>query len=74
MRAIKHALTERYYTWQDAVEAAKADPEINLEGGEGQVYMPSAYEEEEISAADAWKEADPTTATNETQAPKEATR
>ncbi|RFU76628.1 50s ribosomal l4 [Trichoderma arundinaceum] len=45
MRAIKHALTERFYTWQDAVEVAKSDPEINLEGGEGQVYTPSAYEE-----------------------------
>lgn len=45
MRAIKHALTERFYTWQDAVEVARSDPEINLEGGEGQVYTPSAYEE-----------------------------
>ncbi|KAL6698282.1 mitochondrial 39-S ribosomal protein L47 (MRP-L47) domain-containing protein [Trichoderma pleuroticola] len=45
MRAIRHALTERFYTWQDAVEVAKSDPEINLEGGEGQVYTPSAYEE-----------------------------
>ncbi|KAK1256057.1 hypothetical protein MKX07_008316 [Trichoderma sp. CBMAI-0711] len=45
MRAIKHTLTERFYTWQDAVEVAKSDPEINLEAGDGQVYTPSAYEE-----------------------------
>lgn len=45
-RAIKHALTERMYTWQDAIQVAMSDPEINLEGGEGQVYTPSAYEDE----------------------------
>lgn len=46
-RAIKHTLTERYYTWQDAVDVAKEDPEINFEGGEGQMFNPSAYEDEE---------------------------
>lgn len=45
-RAIKHALTERFYTWQDAVEVAANDPEINLKGAKGKVYNPSAYEEE----------------------------
>ncbi|KAG5785210.1 hypothetical protein H9Q73_001162 [Fusarium xylarioides] len=45
-RAIKHVLTERYYTWQDAVGVAMSDPEINFEGAEGQVYTPSAYEDE----------------------------
>ncbi|KAG6229080.1 hypothetical protein E4U34_003364 [Claviceps purpurea] len=45
MRAIKHALTERYYTWQDAVEVAKSDPEIDLEAKDGQVYKPVVYEE-----------------------------
>ncbi|KAK7431441.1 54S ribosomal protein L4 mitochondrial [Neonectria magnoliae] len=45
-RAIKHTLTERMYTWQDAVHVAMSDPEIDLEGGEGQVYTPSAYEDE----------------------------
>lgn len=39
-------MTERYYTWQDAVGVAMSDPEINFEGGEGQVYTPSAYEDE----------------------------
>lgn len=46
MRSIKHALTERFYTWQDAVDVAMADPEINFAGKEGQVYTPSAYEDE----------------------------
>lgn len=57
MRAIKHALTERYYTWQDAVEVAKSDLEIDLEGEEGKVYMPSAYEEaeDEAGAAAGWE-------------------
>ncbi|KAF4953383.1 hypothetical protein FGADI_6020 [Fusarium gaditjirri] len=50
-RAIKHVLTERYYTWQDAVGVAMSDPEINFEGGEGQVYTPSAYEDE-VDAAE----------------------
>ncbi|KAJ4149462.1 54S ribosomal protein L4 mitochondrial [Fusarium falciforme] len=45
-RAIKHALTERFYTWQDAVEVAANDPEINLKGAKGKVYNPSAYEDE----------------------------
>lgn len=45
-RAIKHALTERFYTWQDAVEVASSDPEINLKGANGKVYTPSAYEDE----------------------------
>lgn len=46
MRAIKHALTERYYTWEDAVEVAMSDPEIDLLDDNGQVYKPSAYEDE----------------------------
>lgn len=62
MSAIKHALTERFYTWQDAVDVAKDDPEINWEGGEGQMFNPSAYEDEydeaEQSWADSGKEAD----------------
>ncbi|KAF5244502.1 hypothetical protein FAUST_2322 [Fusarium austroamericanum] len=49
-RAIKHVLTERYYTWQDAVDVAMNDPEINFEGGDGQAYTPSAYEDETNAA------------------------
>ncbi|KAG8669750.1 54S ribosomal protein L4 mitochondrial [Fusarium poae] len=45
-RAIKHVLTERYYTWQDAVDVAMNDPEINFESSDGQAYTPSAYEDE----------------------------
>ncbi|KAM0432756.1 hypothetical protein ACHAPT_004458 [Fusarium lateritium] len=55
-RAIKHALTERFYTWQDAVEVASGDPEINLGAANGQVYTPSAYEEE-VEAAE-WTQAE----------------
>jgi large subunit ribosomal protein L47 len=46
MRAIKHALTERYYTWQDAVDVAMSDPEIDMQAKDGQVYKPGAYEED----------------------------
>lgn len=45
-RAIKHALTERFYTWQDAAEIAANDPEINLKGAKGKTYTPAAYEDE----------------------------
>ena len=55
MRAIKHTLTERYYTWEDAVQVAELDPEIDLEGGDGQVYKPMAHEEPETE--DGWMEA-----------------
>lgn len=46
MRHIKHTLTERYYVWEDALEAAKNDPEIDL-SGEGPAFTPSQYIEEE---------------------------
>jgi len=47
MQAIKHALTERFYAWEDAVDVAKEDPEIQWEGAEdGQMFVPSAYEDE----------------------------
>jgi large subunit ribosomal protein L47 len=39
-------LTERYYSWRDAENIAKVDPEINL-SGEGPIYIPSDYVEEE---------------------------
>ncbi|KAK1252692.1 hypothetical protein MKX08_003879 [Trichoderma sp. CBMAI-0020] len=71
MRAIKHALTERFYTWQDAVNVAKSDPEINLSGGEGQVYNPSAYEEgyDEVDVAAIEDEASRVTAEKELKEP-----
>ncbi|UKZ60471.1 mitochondrial 54S ribosomal protein uL29m [Trichoderma atroviride] len=71
MRAIKHALTERFYTWQDAVDVAKSDPEINLSGGEGQVYNPSTYEEgyDEVDVAAIEDEASRVTAEKELKEP-----
>lgn len=30
--AIKHVLTERFYAWEDALELAKNDPEIVIDG------------------------------------------
>ncbi|TLD09204.1 uncharacterized protein PgNI_07544 [Pyricularia grisea] len=42
MRAIKHVLTERYYTWEDARKLAMEDPEINL-SGKGPIYTPSLH-------------------------------
>lgn len=45
MRAIKHALTERFYTWEDAVKLAENDPEVNLKG-DGPAFTPSQYLEE----------------------------
>ncbi|KAL8382725.1 hypothetical protein RB595_006490 [Gaeumannomyces hyphopodioides] len=47
MKSIKHVLTERYYAWEDAVKLAKEDPEINM-SGEGPMYTPSSYYEEEL--------------------------
>lgn len=57
MRAIKHALTERQYTWEDAVEAAKSDPEIQITKKNRIIYQPSAYEEE-VDEVDGWVEVD----------------
>ena len=45
-RAIKQVLTERYYSWRDAEDIAKTDPEVNLQG-DGPVYTPSEFMEEE---------------------------
>ncbi|KAK4156216.1 mitochondrial 39-S ribosomal protein L47 (MRP-L47)-domain-containing protein [Chaetomidium leptoderma] len=50
MRAIKHTLTERFYTWEDAVKTAENDPEINL-SGDGPPFTPSDYlEDAEVAA------------------------
>lgn len=79
MRSIKHALTERYYTWQDAVDVAMVDPEINFGGKNGQVYTPSAYEDEydasEWAQAEGVASADPiVTEAQQVKAEKETTR
>lgn len=44
-RAIKQALTERYYSWREAEELAKQDKDINL-SGEGPAYVPNNFVEE----------------------------
>jgi large subunit ribosomal protein L47 len=44
-RAIKQALTERYYAWRDAEAIAKNDPEIDISGN-GPIYTPSEFFEE----------------------------
>jgi large subunit ribosomal protein L47 len=46
MRAIKHALTERFYAWEDAVKIAEDDPEVDL-SGQGTPFTPSQYLAEE---------------------------
>lgn len=71
MRSIKHALTERFYTWEDAVDIARSDPEIDLDAQDGQVYKPSAYEDE-FEASGSWTETgkDASASTAEAQAGK----
>lgn len=50
--AIKHALTERFYAWEDAVQLAKEDPEIKFKANGGVKYKPSQKGWEGISE---WK-------------------
>lgn len=45
MRAVKHVLTERFYVWEDSMELAKEDPEVNL-AGDGPAFTPRDYLEE----------------------------
>lgn len=52
MRAIKHALTERYYAWEEASKLARSDPEVNLTG-DGPTLIPSDFEDDEPSMGDA---------------------
>ncbi|MCJ1225787.1 54S ribosomal protein L4 mitochondrial [Toensbergia leucococca] len=45
-RAIKHALTERWYAWQNAQRIAKDDPNIDFAAhGRKPIYKPKALEE-----------------------------
>lgn len=39
-------MTERIYTWQDASQVARSDPEIDLDSKDGKTYLPGAYEDE----------------------------
>ncbi|KAI1807150.1 MRP-L47-domain-containing protein [Daldinia bambusicola] len=49
MKSIKHALTERFYVWEDARKLAETDPEIDLTNTE-RPYIPSSYLDEEIQS------------------------
>ncbi|ORY63146.1 mitochondrial 39-S ribosomal protein L47 (MRP-L47)-domain-containing protein, partial [Pseudomassariella vexata] len=45
MKAIKFALTERYYSWEDARKLAEEDPEVNLSNTKNP-YTPLSYLED----------------------------
>ncbi|KAI1412168.1 MRP-L47-domain-containing protein [Hypoxylon sp. FL1857] len=51
MKAIKHALTERYYLWEDARKLAETDPEVDL-SNTNNPYKPSGYLEEDIPSVE----------------------
>jgi len=62
MRAIKHVLTERFYTWEDAVKVAENDPEVNLTG-DGPAFTPADYlEEADVAAEEPADRAEPAAA------------
>jgi len=44
MRGIKQALTERWYSWEDARVLARDDPEIQFNDG-GVQYIPQDFED-----------------------------
>lgn len=46
-RAIKQALTERYYSWREAEVLAQSDEEMNL-SGDGPTYVPKDFIEENV--------------------------
>ncbi|GAP84839.1 putative 50S ribosomal protein l4 protein [Rosellinia necatrix] len=47
MRSIKHALTERWYLWEDARKLAEADPEIDLSNERSPLVLKDYFEEPE---------------------------
>lgn len=51
--AIKHALTERFYAWEDARKLAEQDPEVDLSGA-GPAYTPGGAHLESEEAV--WEE------------------
>ncbi|EPS41733.1 hypothetical protein H072_4372 [Dactylellina haptotyla CBS 200.50] len=56
-RGIKHALTERYYAWQEALKVADSDPEIDLSGG-GPAYNPQTLDTDEVATRDGHPQSD----------------
>ncbi|KAH7030982.1 mitochondrial 39-S ribosomal protein L47 (MRP-L47)-domain-containing protein [Microdochium trichocladiopsis] len=55
MKHIKHALTERYYLWEDARALAESDPEIDLNSA-ANPYVPTDYMEPEPPAIEVAEE------------------
>lgn len=67
--AIKHALTERFYAWEDARKLAQQDPEVDL-SGVGPAYTPEGAHLESEEAA--WEDIDEqSTAGGRSEAAKE---
>lgn len=52
MKSVKQALTERFYTWEDARQLAENDPEVDL-ASTTNPYKPSNYFEDDVVAAEA---------------------
>ncbi|KAF2971149.1 hypothetical protein GQX73_g2473 [Xylaria multiplex] len=48
MRSIKHALTERWYLWEDARKLAETDPEVDLSNVRSPFKPKDAYEDHDI--------------------------
>ena len=56
MKAIRHSLTERWYAWENARQAAMEDQEVNLyaNADKGQsAYQPREPELDSLPASDA---------------------
>ncbi|KAI3318637.1 MRP-L47-domain-containing protein [Xylariaceae sp. AK1471] len=49
MRSIKHALTERWYLWEDARKLAEKDPEVDLSNTQSPFTPKDYLEEQEIA-------------------------
>ncbi|KAI0542980.1 mitochondrial 39-S ribosomal protein L47 (MRP-L47)-domain-containing protein [Xylaria digitata] len=48
MRSIKHALTERWYLWEDARKLAETDPEVDLSNVRSPFISKDYYEDHDI--------------------------
>ncbi|XXG99197.1 hypothetical protein Hte_005532 [Hypoxylon texense] len=51
MKAIRHALTERFYLWEDARKLAETDPDIDLSNYKNP-YTPGTYFEDDVQNAE----------------------
>lgn len=57
-RGIKQALTERFYSWEDARKLAANDPEVDL-SEKGPAYVPENFVEETAAEEEIVEEAAP---------------